>query len=75
MRHGTVTRNWGFGGQLPRRVSGGICGVAAEHAKSEETRLKGSKGEKKKKKDQRGREWGEENANGRKREISPPSVM
>lgn len=48
-----------LGGQLPRRVSGGICGVAAGHAESEEQagefEVKGFKGGEKEKQ-QRGRE-------------------
>lgn len=70
----------GLGGQLPRRVSGGICGVAAGHAKGEgqadEVEVKGFKGGggKKKEKQQRGREWGEGKCE-KKETGPPPSVM
>lgn len=64
----------GLGGQLPRRVSGGICGVAAGHAKSEgqtdAVEVKGFKGERKKR-NSSGEESGEKE-NARKRELGPP---
>lgn len=64
----------GLGGQLPRRVSGGICGVAAGHAKGEgqtaEVEVKGVKGGKKKR-NSSGEESGEKE-NARKRELGPP---
>ncbi|EKV08048.1 hypothetical protein PDIG_60680 [Penicillium digitatum PHI26] len=53
----------GLGGQLPRRVSGGICGVAAGHSESEEQaggfEVQVSRGEREEKQ-QRGKESGEE---------------
>lgn len=64
----------GLGGQLPRRVSGGICGVAAGHAKGEgqadaveEKSIQGGK----KKRNSSGEESGEKE-NARKRELAPP---
>lgn len=64
-----------MGGQLPRRVSGGICGVAAGHAKGEgqadEVEVKRFKGVRKKKRNSSGEESGEKE-NARKRELGPP---
>lgn len=62
---GGHSRRRRLGGQLPRRVSGGICGVAAEHAEMQQARTKNKENsrvrvqgfegkEKRKKKAQRG---------------------
>lgn len=76
MRHvwaGHLQLGRGLGGQLPRRVSGGICGVAAGHAKGEgqadEVEVKGFKGGRKR--NSSGEESGEKE-NARKRELGPP---
>ena len=67
-----------MGGQLPRRVSGGICGVAAGHAKGErqadEVEVKRFKGVRKKRETAAGKRVGRRKMR-EKGNWVPPSVM